>query len=74
MLFPDFISETTDYVKQDIRGNIYDRNGNIIATSIESISLSINPNKVINKKELANTLGLILNLNVENIEKNYFQK
>ena len=49
MLFPDLI-DTTNYVKKDIRGSIYDRNGNIIATSIESISLSTNPNKIRNKK------------------------
>ena len=81
MLFPDLIDDTTNYVKKDIRGSIYDRNGNIIATSIESISLSINPNKIKNKKELANKLGLILNLilvfsmifianNTREIEKN----
>ena len=50
MLFPDLIDHTADYVKKDIRGSIYDRNGNIIATSIESISISINPNKIKNKK------------------------
>ena len=69
MLFPDLIEDTTNYVKKDIRGSIYDRNGNIIATSIESISLSINPNKIKNKKELANKLGLILDLDIKKIEK-----
>ena len=69
MLFPDLIDDNTNYVKKDIRGSIYDRNGNIIATSIESISLSINPNKIKNKKELANKLGLILDLDIEKIEK-----
>ena len=39
MLFPDLNDDdTTNYVKKDNRGSIYDRNGNIIATSIESIS------------------------------------
>ena len=65
MLFPDLNDDTTNYIKKDIRGSIYDRNGNIIATSIESISLSINPNKIKNKKELANKLGLILDLDIK---------
>ena len=69
MLFPDLNDDTTNYIKKDIRGSIYDRNGNIIATSIESISLSINPNKIKNKKELANKLGLILDLDIKKIEK-----
>ena len=69
MLFPDLNDDATNYIKKDIRGSIYDRNGNIIATSIESISLSINPNKIKNKKELANKLGLILDLDIKNIEK-----
>ena len=69
MLFSDLIDDTTNYVKKDIRGSIYDRNGNIIATSIESISLSINPNKIKNKKEFANKLGLILDLDIKKIEK-----
>ena len=72
MLFPDLNDDITNYIKKDIRGSIYDRNGNIIATSIESISLSINPNKIKNKKELANTLGLILDLHKKNIEKKLF--
>ncbi len=69
MLFDDFTDEKINNVKKEIRGSIYDRNGNIIATSIKSISLSINPNKIINKKELANKLGLILDLDVKKIEK-----
>ena len=62
MLFPEIIDDNISKIKKDIRGNIYDRNGNIVATSIESVSLSINPNKIKNKKQLANKLGLILNL------------
>ena len=74
MLFPNLIDDTINYVKKDIRGSIYDRNGNIIATSIESISLSINPNKIKNKKELANKLGLILDLDLKKIEKKLLSK
>ena len=36
MLFPDFIDESIVKTKKDIRGSIYDRNGAIIATSIEN--------------------------------------
>ena len=72
MLFPDLDDNTTKFVTKDIRGSIYDRNGNVIATSIQSISLSINPNKIKNKKELANKLGLILDLDIKKIEKKYY--
>ena len=69
MLFPNLIDDTINYVKKDIRGNIYDRNGNIIAASIESTSLSINPNKIRNKKDLANKLGSILDLDIKKNRK-----
>ena len=45
MLFPDLDDDTTNYVTKDIRGSIYDRNGNVIASSIQSISLSIKDRK-----------------------------
>ena len=69
MLLPDIENETIRSIKKDIRGNILDRSGNIIATSIDSISLSVNPNKIKNKKELAYSLSSILNLNIKKIEK-----
>ncbi len=68
MLFPQDIELKTDVLVKDPRGNIYDRNGNILATSIKSRSLSINPNKIKNKSELSKKLGLILNINPSNIE------
>ena len=69
MLFPEIIDDNISKIKKDIRGNIYDRNGNIVATSIESVSLSINPNEIKNKKQLANKLALILDLDKSKIEK-----
>ena len=69
MLFPDLDNDTIGYLKKDIRGNILDRSGNIIATSIVSKSLSVNPNKIKNKKELAFKLNSILNLDINKLEK-----
>jgi len=74
MLFPALDDDTANDVTKEIRGSIYDRNGNIIASSIQSISLSINPNKIKNKKELANKLGLILDLDIKKIEKKLLSK
>ncbi len=44
------------------RGDIYDRNGNILATTIDSLSISINPNKIKNKNELSLKLSKILSI------------
>ena len=74
MLFPDLDNDTIRYLKKDIRGNILDRSGNIIATSIVSKSLSVNPNKIKNKKELAFKLNSILNLDINKLEKKLSSK
>ena len=74
MLFPDVFDEGHKIVKKNIRGEIYDRNGNILATSIKSISLSINPTKINNKKDLSVKLGSILNLNSDKLEKKFYSK
>ena len=52
------------------RGKILDRNGNLLATSIISKSLSTNPSNITNKKELAEKLSNILNLKEDSILKN----
>ena len=74
MLFPDLIQERIQTKIEDFRGNIYDRNGNILATSIKSVSLSINPTKINNKKELLSKLSIILDIDHSILEKNYIQK
>ena len=74
MLFPDVFDEGHKIAKKNIRGEIYDRNGNILATSIKSISLSINPTKINNKKDLSVKLGSILNLNSDKLEKKLYSK
>lgn len=43
-----------------IRKNILDRNGNILATSLPTIDLSVNPSKVKNPEEVAKALAKIL--------------
>ena len=62
MLFANNISHEKLVSQNELRGNIYDRNGNILATSIESISLSINPQKIKNKEFLSSKLSKILDL------------
>lgn len=69
MLFPEIIEQKYNANKENIRGEIYDRNGNILATSIISISLSINPNKIKDKEILSYKLSSILNLDKIKLEK-----
>ena len=45
--------------KENLRGNIYDRNNNILATTINTLSLNINPQEVLNKNETIAKLILI---------------
>ena len=61
--------ETFKVSKSNIRGDIYDRNGKILATSVMSTSLSLNPNKIKNKKNLSVKLANILNLDQVKLEK-----
>ena len=69
MIFPSIIDEKNSITASNLRGDIYDRNGNILATSIESKSISFNPKKITNKKELSFKLASILNLDLKNLEK-----
>jgi len=69
MIFPSIIDEKNSITASNLRGDIYDRNGNILATSIESKSISFNPKKITNKKELSSKLASILNLDLKILEK-----
>ena len=69
MIFPSIIDEKNSITASNLRGDIYDRNGNILATSIESKSISFNPKKITNKKELSFKLASILNLDLKILEK-----
>ena len=51
--------------KKEIRGNILDRNNNILAKTLVTRNIGINPNLVIDKKKL------ILNLKIHFPNKNY---
>ncbi len=69
MLFPELIDEKNNISQNKLRGDIYDRNGNILATSIQSKSISLNPKKIKDKKGLSIKLASILNLNSNKLEK-----
>ena len=51
---------TTKEVIQGVRGNILDRNGNIMARSVERPSIWVNPSQIVNKQETANKLAKVL--------------
>ena len=56
--------------KENLRGNIYDRNNNILATTINTLSLNINPQEVLNKDEtIAKLIQIFPNLNNKNLLK-----
>ena len=52
-----------------IRGNIYDRNGTLLSTSIETYSLGAKPFELKNKKKLSKQLSLITLLDEKKIFK-----
>ena len=69
MLFSSNIEFKEVLQKNSVRGKILDINGNLLATTVKSNSLSTNPNKIKNKAKLANQLSLILNIEKEKIIK-----
>jgi len=56
------------------RGRIYDRNGSILATSVESKSVYVSPIKVVNAAQTAQILGQILDVPQKNIERDLSSK
>ena len=48
-----------EYIKQNSRADIVDDNGNFIAKSINTLTVGINPNLIIDKKKLLINLQLI---------------
>ena len=60
MLLEKSINVNNDTKQIIERGNIYDRNGILLSSTINSYSLSANPNSLKNKKQIAEKLSLIL--------------
>ena len=69
MLFSQDIDNNLEKNVSFERGNIFDHNGTILATSIESISLSVNPKKIKDIKLLSNKLSKILQVDSYQLEK-----
>ena len=53
-------NDTQSYIKKNVaRGDIFDRNKNLLATTIHISSLSINPQNILNRKETISKLKII---------------
>tara|TARA_B100001250_G_scaffold411617_1_gene440710 strand:- start:78 stop:1733 length:1656 start_codon:yes stop_codon:yes gene_type:complete len=66
-----FFDDKSEIIKKSIfvRGNIYDRNGTILAASVNSKSLSARPNLIENIETLSFKLEKILNIDQNQIKK-----
>ena len=60
MLLEKSINISNDTKQITERGNIYDRNGNLLSNTINSNSLSANPKSLKNKKLISEKLSLII--------------
>ena len=49
------------------RGSIYDRNLNVVSSSVQSFDIGIRPDEVDNKEELSELLAVFLNLDSDEI-------
>ena len=56
------------------RGEIYDRNGKVLATNLTTTSLVVIPNQIKNKEEVAKALSEILNSNYEDMLEHVSKK
>ena len=54
-------------VLEAARGSIYDRNLNVISSSVQSFDIGIRPNEVTEKEELSEVLSLFLNIDKSKI-------
>ena len=54
-------------VLEAARGSIYDRNLNVISSSVQSFDIGIRPNEVVEKKELSEILSLFLDIDESEI-------
>ena len=67
MLLEKSINVSNDAKQIIERGNIYDRNGNLLSSTIKSYSLSANPNSLKNKKLISEKLSIIISKPKEKI-------
>ena len=68
--FLEVQNKTISIHKKDYRSSIVDRNGNILAKTVNTINVGINPNLVIDKKKLLLNLKIIF----PNKDFNYIEK
>ncbi len=66
------IVKTDNQIITPNRGNIYDRNGEILATTIRSFSLSLRPNLIKDKKNVTNKLVEIFSFKKDDIHKKIY--
>lgn len=64
----DYNTIDSDVISQK-RGNVYDRNGHLLATSDDLNSLYVNPNEIKDKESVSQFLSKILNIKKVEIDK-----
>ena len=70
--FLEINNKTISIHKKDYRSSIIDRKGNILAKTVNTINVGINPNLVIDKKKLLLNLKIIFpNKNFKNFDKKF---